>query len=83
MIKRSAKNTFIAERERFLDMQEQIKYETSKSLKDMHYEELLEVLNKDLPALEQMSGQKNTSLKVFEEEKALEARIEKEREEVV
>lgn len=51
-IKRSAKNTFIAEREKFLDFQEQIQYQSSKSLRQMKYEELVEVLNKDLTALE-------------------------------
>ena len=38
----------------------------------MKYEELVETLNKDLSALEQLSGNKNTTVKVFEEEKEME-----------
>ena len=47
LIKSSLKNTVIAERERIMDIQETIKYQTNKSLKEMHYDELLETLNKN------------------------------------
>ena len=35
----------------------------------MKYEELIEVLNKDLEALGQLDGKKGTQVKVYEEEK--------------
>ena len=82
-IKRSTKNTIIAEREKFLDFREQIQYQTDKPLKAMKYEELVETLNKDLSALEQLSGNKNTTVKVFEEEKEMEIQLEKEREKII
>ena len=41
----------ITEREKYLDIQEQIKYQTDKPLKDMKYLELVEVLNRDMAAL--------------------------------
>ena len=41
----------ITERERYMDIQEQIRYQAGKPLKDMKYLELVEVLNKDLTAL--------------------------------
>lgn len=47
MIKRSLRGTITAERERFLDIKEQIQYQSSKPLKQMKYDELLEALNKD------------------------------------
>lgn len=63
LIKSSLKNTVTAERERILDIQESIRYETRKSLKEMHYDELLETLNKvDKKALEQLSGKKGAQL---------------------
>lgn len=40
------------EREKWLDIQEQLKYQSAKPLKDMKYMELVDVLNKDLEALE-------------------------------
>ena len=45
--KSTPKNQVIAERERIMDIQETIKYQTRKSIKEMHYDELLETLNKN------------------------------------
>jgi hypothetical protein len=45
--KSTLKNQVIAERERIMDIQETIKYQTRKSIKEMHYDELLETLNKN------------------------------------
>ena len=46
-IKRSLRNIVTEEREKFLDMKEQIEYNSPKSFKKMEYDELLEALNKD------------------------------------
>lgn len=40
-----------AENERFMDMREQIHYQTSKPLKEMKYLELVEILDRDQDAL--------------------------------
>ena len=49
----------------------------------MKYEELVETLNKDLTALEQLSGNKGTTVKIFEEEKEMQIKLDKEREKVI
>lgn len=51
-IKANLHNTLTMEREKWLDIQEQLKYQSAKPLKDMKYMELVDVLNKDLEALE-------------------------------
>ena len=59
----------ITERERYLDIHEQIRYNTDKPIKDMKYLELVEVLNKEMKHLEFLSGQKNAQLQLFEDDK--------------
>ena len=54
--KSNLRNIVTAERERFLDMQEQIRYQSAKPIKDMKYLELVEVLNRDLEAAKMLSG---------------------------
>jgi len=54
--KDSLKNIIITERERYLDIQEQIRYQTDKPIKDMKYLELVEVLNKEMKDLKYLSG---------------------------
>ena len=44
----------ITERERFLDIEEQIHYQSSKPIRDLKYNELLEVLDKDNEKLKQL-----------------------------
>ena len=44
------------ERERWLDIQEQLHYGSEIPLKDLKYKELAEVLDRDLAALEAVSG---------------------------
>ena len=50
------KNMIIAEREKFLDFEEQVQYQSDKPLKDLEYQELVEVLDRDVKLLDQMSG---------------------------
>ena len=69
--KQGLKNMAITERERYLDIREQIKYETDKPLKDMKYLELVEVLNRDMAALGQLSDQKGTLLQEIKDEKEM------------
>ena len=46
----------ITERERFLDIEEQIHYQSAKPLKEMKYLELMEVLDRDTEARKFLSG---------------------------
>jgi len=46
--KANLKNIIITERERYLDIHEQIRYQSAKPIKDMKYLELVEVLNKEM-----------------------------------
>ena len=69
----------IAEREKFLDMEEQIEMQSAKPLKQMKYDELLETLNKDVNTLQPMDGKRQTNIKVYEDEKAVRIKLEKEK----
>jgi len=60
--KANLKNIITTAREEFLDREEQIQYQTDKPLKEMQYPELVEVLNKDLQALDYLSGHKGKQL---------------------
>lgn len=66
-IEGSLRNTLIMERERYLDVREQLHYESEKPLRDLKYLELVEVLNKDLIALEQLTGRKGDLVKIHED----------------
>ena len=50
--KKTLKNIIISKREEYLDFEEQLHLQSEKSLRDMKYMELIEVLNKDLESLE-------------------------------
>ena len=88
-IKYSVRNTLTMERERFLDIQESLRYETDKPLADLKYMELLEVLNKDMEALHLLTGKKNALVSVREEDKKeaaafkVDPEVEKEREQTL
>lgn len=67
LAKKNLKNQIITEREKFLDIEEQIQYKVDKPLNQMKYDELLGVLNRDQEAIQMLSGVKGSQLKIFED----------------
>jgi len=81
--KRGLKNMAETENERFMDMREQIHYQSAKPLKDMKYLELMETLDRDQEALKQLSDPKAAFLQIIKDDKEIAAQKEKAAEELL